>query len=773
MRRPCVLLVAITCLVICGLCADQKAFTVKDEIGLVTFPTQDAVLYSPNREWVVVRASRGRLDIDKVELILRIYRVRDLLRPSNNKEAKPYWVVTSARYKYGYGPYDEGLLTPRWLKNSTGIAFVEKTGTGNNQLMLADLQTKTLRALSAPNQSVTAFDVRNRSSFVYAVLSPKIREEAVSSRHQPMLIGTGKNLFEILYPEESSQNIFYHDLQEVWAARQGHSFRVSDPRTGKWLALHLEGAETLSLSPDGRWIAAALMVQDVPSSWETFHPREGQRQLKAGHQEVYQLFAGSGAVSEFVAINLEHDALKHLTEAPTASSAGWYLGSVRSDWSANGESVLLSGSYLAAKQPANSSSVPCVAVVIDLTGARTKSCIDSLDGSGINPQRAPRIMNQRFVEGNSTRVEFTFYPQDSDTTSKAILKLQADGTWKKSAPESAESVPQVRLSEGMNTPPRIYVSSGASNREKLVWDPNPQLQNVKLGNVEEITWSDSKGRRWKGGLYKPPDYVEGKKYPVVVQPHYFWKERFFPNGTPYPTVYVGQELATNGFVVFELGHFCVDSRLNSTPDEMPCVLDGLESGLEQLVKAGVADPERLGIMGFSRPCWEVLAALTSKKFNFKAALIADGFVMSYMQYLLSSDLDPTNITAKQFDALVGQKPFGKGFDAWRERSPTFNMEKVTTPLAVVATRGLNFLSEWEPYATLRYLNKPVDIIRLDSTEHVFTDPKLRFLSQGYSLDWFRFWLQGYEDTDQNKAEQYKRWNVLRQQMHAFKIAGDN
>lgn len=34
-------------------------------------------------------------------------------------------------------------------------------------------------------------------------------------------------------------------------------------------------------------------------------------------------------------------------------------------------------------------------------------------------------------------------------------------------------------------------------------------------------------------------------------------------------------------------------------------------------------------------------------------------------------------------------------------------------------------------------------------------------SQGLSVDWFRFWLQGYEDPDPARAEQYKRWDELK------------
>jgi hypothetical protein len=35
-------------------------------------------------------------------------------------------------------------------------------------------------------------------------------------------------------------------------------------------------------------------------------------------------------------------------------------------------------------------------------------------------------------------------------------------------------------------------------------------------------------------------------------------------------------------------------------------------------------------------------------------------------------------------------------------------------------------------------------------------------SQGGTVDWFRFWLQGEEDPDPAKAEQYARWRELRE-----------
>ena len=82
---------------------------------------------------------------------------------------------------------------------------------------------------------------------------------------------------------------------------------------------------------------------------------------------------------------------------------------------------------------------------------------------------------------------------------------------------------------------------------------------------------------------------------------------------------------------------------------------------------------------------------------------------------------------------------------------------------MAASVGYQFsgLFTWGPYAGLYSLKKPVDLILLNSNEHAISNPAERMASQGTNVDWFRFWLQGYEDPDPAKAEQYKRWRELR------------
>ena len=56
----------------------------------------------------------------------------------------------------------------------------------------------------------------------------------------------------------------------------------------------------------------------------------------------------------------------------------------------------------------------------------------------------------------------------------------------------------------------------------------------------------------------------------------------------------------------------------------------------------------------------------------------------------------------------------------------------------------------------------MELVVLNTDEHVLTNPAERLASQGGSVDWFRFWLQDYEDPDAAKTEQYKRWRGLRE-----------
>src|SRR6185312_8090283 len=99
-------------------------------------------------------------------------------------------------------------------------------------------------------------------------------------------------------------------------------------------------------------------------------------------------------------------------------------------------------------------------------------------------------------------------------------------------------------------------------------------------------------------------------------------------------------------------------------------------------------------------------------------------------------------------------------ESWVRNSPEFNIDRVHTPLMVTGSGRYGLLLEWEPYANLITLGRPVELVMLPAGTHVLTNPGTRLASQGGTVDRMRFWLQGIEDPDPAKAERYRRWENL-------------
>ena len=313
---------------------------------------------------------------------------------------------------------------------------------------------------------------------------------------------------------------------------------------------------------------------------------------------------------------------------------------------------------------------------------------------------------------------------------------------------------EVSVKQGLNDPPVLVATNKQISR--VIWDPNPQLKNIELGQASVYTWKDKEGREWKGGLYKPVNYKPGQRYPLVIQTHGFSESEFRPSGV-FPTAFAARALAATGIMVLQTatGVAGVSCPI-VTPEEGPCAVAMLESAIKQLVSEGLADPEKIGIIGFSRTCFSVMELLTIGSLHLKAASITDGIMEDYFQYILNPDR-----ASRESNSMVGAPPFGEGLQQWLKRSPGFNLDKVNAPLLVNAEGPTDVLFMWEPYAGLHYLQKPVDLVMLNTDEHVLTNPGERMASQGGSVDWFRFWLQDYEDPDPTKTEQYARWRCMR------------
>ncbi len=292
----------------------------------------------------------------------------------------------------------------------------------------------------------------------------------------------------------------------------------------------------------------------------------------------------------------------------------------------------------------------------------------------------------------------------------------------------------------------------------MLLDLNPQFKELRLAQEKEIHWNASDGHEVKGGLYYPVDYIPGNKYPLVIQTHIFIPGHFFIDG-PYTTAFAARPLAGMGIMVLQMdemdGHYDDVGSYEVLLKEVGLI----EAAIVHLEKEGLIDPNRVGIIGFSVTCTDVAYALAHSKQHFAAASLADGQDGGYFGYLGISNAAPSFVSF--FEGINGGSPFGKVLKLWMERSPGFNADKIQTPLRIVANNRSSLIIQWELFAALTLLKKPVEMIYMQDGSHVLEKPWQRMISQQGNVDWFAFWLNGEEDSNPAKAEQYSRWRELR------------
>jgi len=668
--------------------------------------------------------------------------VRKFLNQSSESQPPiPIWIVNRSKKE---GPI---ISQWRWLADSSGLAFLESSDSGRQRLVIANLRRKMIEPLSSLTETVTAFDIRDRRHYVYTTVDSgganKWQARRLAEHEAPAVVGTGRPLWQLLFPD----NLRFTSLE---TQRHFRAALADDIFEVKADGAPIIPGGSFALSPDGTSVVTKMPLGDVPISWTTLYP-------PSFALAPYRIHAGS-TPQRYVRINLKTGTVESLSNAPVSNDAGgWAWVYASPSWSEDGQAILLPGTFLRSKE--NTPSRPCVAAVVDVP-SNTATCVDTLNGrteTGVE-EGYHEIDDVYFARSDRHRVVVVSINRVNSSPKTTEYQLAVDGSWQeigrdKRKPEiRKDSDLKISVKQGINQPPLLVAENEWTSR--VILDPNPQLKNFALGEATVYGWKDKEGREWKGGLYKPPNYKPGKRYPLVIQTHGFTEVEFIPSGY-YATAFAARALAARGMMVLQVGEHCPAW----TSLEGSCAVSGYESAVKQLVAEGLVDPQNIGIVGFSRTCYYVMETLTTDSFHLRAASVTDGVMLDYFQYLLV-DL------SIEYDPMIGAKPFGVGLQQWLKRSPGFNLDKINTPLMVVGLGPVSLLTMWEPYAGLRYLHKPVDLIMLNTDEHVLTNPAVRLASQGGSVDWFRFWLQDYEDPDPSKAAQYARWRELKKMRDA-------
>lgn len=762
------------------------SFTVAKEIGLVDFPIVGSVAYpvtvSPDGRFVAVWSERGLLDKNRVEDDLRVYDMSALRQfvLSSRRARSPRPVLELREATFTEGPIISQI---RWLPESNGLAFLLRAARDENELMVVSVKGSKVRALSLKGQDVTAFDVRDMSHYAYAVASLEGVLPVPWRSGAVAWDGTGGSLEEILLRDDLERRLievgvsYGGRLRSVLWAADGNTPRLLSQKGGRPIVIYPAQGGGLALSPDGQTLAAALPVRTVPERWvREFRPpfpRDPYDMMRAGRQDLDLTVGDMFSPTGYMLIDLQKGDIVPVDNEPTGSALGWWTLADPA-WSDDGKAILLPDIYVDPVHGQQADASPCVAIFYP--ASRALRCVKSLRAESALEGRVGQsgagflvITSLRFAGGNSDRVVLKYYGLTStlgyvgDVTEN--LARGPNGAWldtgKQDVPpaqqtfQTERAMLDVHIAQGLNEPPVLVGRDGRTGESRTIWDPNPQLKHIELGQASVYHWKDASGHPWSGGLYRPPNFESGVHYPLVIQTHGFPGDYFLPSGWA-PTAFAARALAAGGMIVLQVPE-CLHIQ---DPEFGPCEVAMYESAVSRLAMQGLIDPHRVGIIGFSQTVFPVLEALTTTPGRFAAASITDGPSFGYWEYLSNVDSRDSQVTGAA-NATVGAEPFGNGLRVWQERAPDFAMQKVRTPLLVNSLGRTSLLEGmWEPYAALRYLNKPVDLVLLRSDEHVLSNPAVRLASQGGSVDWFRFWLQGYESPHPVMMNEYSRWERL-------------
>ncbi|MBI4166253.1 MAG: S9 family peptidase [Acidobacteria bacterium] len=250
---------------------------------------------------------------------------------------------------------------------------------------------------------------------------------------------------------------------------------------------------------------------------------------------------------------------------------------------------------------------------------------------------------------------------------------------------------------------------------------NPQVAQWRLGTTKEISWKNSKdGQIIFGILVTPPDFKPGRPYPTIVHvhggPQWAWWNGWLGSWHEWD-----QLLASNGYVVFlpnprgstgQGWRFAEANRDDWGGGDFQDIM----SGVDYLVEQKIADPDRLGIGGWSYGGFMTSWTVTQTN-RFKAAVVGAA-VTNLFSFNGTTDITPSFLRSYFVDL-----PFRRR-TAYDNHSAMTFLQNCKTPSLVLhgdADERVPVTQGWEFYNGLRMLGVPAEMVVYPREHHMFTE----------------------------------------------------
>ena len=287
----------------------------------------------------------------------------------------------------------------------------------------------------------------------------------------------------------------------------------------------------------------------------------------------------------------------------------------------------------------------------------------------------------------------------------------------------------------------LFVLDAAGGTPRPLTRFNEALfSELSLTAPEEITYRSFDGKQVQAWVQKPPDFDPAKKYPLILNIH----------GGPhaaygYTFDHEFQWMAARGYVVLYPNPRGSSAYGQDFGNVIQYHYPGddykdLMAGVDELVRRGYVDPERLGVTGGSGG--GILTNWTITQTPRFAAAVAQRSIADWAGFWYTADF--TLFTPRWFRGAPWEDPAD-----FAARSPITHIAKVTTPLMLIEGeadyRTPPADGGEQMFRALKFLKKPTVMVRFPEETHELSrssKPWHRVERLQHIVGWFDKYLQG-------------------------------
>lgn len=326
-----------------------------------------------------------------------------------------------------------------------------------------------------------------------------------------------------------------------------------------------------------------------------------------------------------------------------------------------------------------------------------------------------------------------------DVTSKKVEQITRLTGSARISSFSADRARFVYSFSDFDTPPDLYTASVEKTEPVQLTQANPWItKDLQLARGEVIRWKSTDGLEIEGLLFLPEDYRKGKRLPLILHIHGGPAGVFTNSFNARYHVYAGLGYASLCPNVRGSSGYSDKFLRGNMHDIGGGDFNDLMTGVDYVIEQGIADPEKMGVRGWSYG--GILGGWTvTQTDRFKAASL--GAMVSDW----TSEYGPGfNYDVRLW--YIGGTPW-ENPDAYRKKSALTHVANVSTPTLLL--HGMSDRTDTEPqsmmfFAALKDRGVPVRYLRFPREPHGFREPRHQRIRDIEEIRWMQKYVLGVE-----------------------------